>query len=460
MQIQTTTGAWFFGLFLPWVLHAQAPAGLPNVADLAEELSPTVVFIESTQHGQAVAPGQSQPWYFFFHHGEDIPRMGAGSGVIVSPQGYIITNHHVVVDADEISVTLQDGRVFDARVMGSDPEIDLAVLKIEAEELKAAAFGESASVRVGDWVLAIGNPLGYTYSVTFGIVSALGRGAVYLNSIENYIQTDAAINRGNSGGPLIDMQGRVIGINTAISAAGQNIGFAVPIDMILPSYEQILKYGKVSRGALGITMQELTSETKKSLGVFSGALVNQVVPGSPADAAGLQPGDLIVGLDQVHVKNRAHLQSLVAVRRPGDEVGLEIRRADQTLNLPVTLGDRQGLFRAAPPATPPDDEAPELASVLDLDRLGLSLAPNPVGFGRGMGGETRSRGLVVVRVDPRGPAQDKGIDTGLLVLKINGLDANVGNLDAIRASVQEADKPVLLWIQDGMGARAVAVRPE
>jgi len=268
-----------------------------------------------------------------------------GSGVIVSSAGYVLTNHHVVEAADEIEVALADGKKLLAKVVGNDPETDLAVLRVNAEQLPAITFGSSDALHVGDVVLAIGNPFGVGQTVTSGIVSALGRTGLGINTFENFIQTDAAINPGNSGGALIDAGGNLVGINTAIfsrSGGSMGIGFAIPVSTAKMVLEQIVKTGSVTRGWIGVEVQEITPAVAESfkLGTTRGALIAGVLRGGPADKAGVKPGDILVEVDGKSVLDPAAMLNLVAALAPGSSVKMKLKRQSQNVDATVTVGRR------------------------------------------------------------------------------------------------------------------------
>ncbi|WP_269533611.1 Do family serine endopeptidase [Chitinimonas sp. BJYL2] len=274
-----------------------------------------------------------------------------GSGVIVSAQGYIITNNHVVASADEIEVALADGRSAEATVVGTDPETDLAVIKIELDKLPAVTFGQVEKLNVGDVVLAIGNPFGVGQTVTMGIVSALGRSGLGLNAFENFIQTDAAINPGNSGGALVDALGNLVGINSAIysqSGGSMGIGFAIPASTVKSVMEQIIRDGAVTRGWIGVDTQELTPELAESFGLKStaGVLIGGVVRGGPADKGGIQPGDVLVAINQQAVADFATMLNLIAAQKPGQEAVVQVMRSGKAVDVKVRIGKRP-YFEAA-----------------------------------------------------------------------------------------------------------------
>jgi len=270
-----------------------------------------------------------------------------GSGVIVSTSGYVITNHHVVEAADEIEVTLADGKKLLAKLVGNDPDTDLAVLRVDTENLPAITFGSSETLRVGDIVLAIGSPFGFSQTVTSGIVSALGRSGLGINTFENFIQTDAAINPGNSGGPLIDASGNLIGINTAIvsyspSGGSMGIGFAIPVSTAKMVLEQIVKSGSVTRGWIGVEAQAISPGVAESfkLGSTRGALIAGVLRGGPADKAGVKPGDVLVEVQGKPVADPAGMLNLIAALPPGQPAKLKLRRQGQDVDATITVGRR------------------------------------------------------------------------------------------------------------------------
>ena len=278
--------------------------------------------------------------------GDDTQRASSlGSGVIVSPAGYILTNHHVVNAADEIELATSDGKKLLARVVGSDPDTDIAVLRVEATDLPAITFGSSENLRVGDIVLAIGNPLGIGQTVTSGIVSALGRSGLGINTFENFIQTDAAINQGNSGGALVDARGNLVGINTAIlsqTGGSIGIGLAIPASMAKNVMEQIIKTGTVTRGWIGVELQPITPALAESfkLGTLQGAIINGVLNGGPADKAGVKPGDVLVSIDGKPIADPQSVLNAVTGIAPGSTTKVVVKRKGQDLELALTIGRR------------------------------------------------------------------------------------------------------------------------
>jgi len=317
-----------------------------SLSPAAKRAAPAVVSIATTQ-AKAANPQQNDPWFRFFYGDRDDegPQMGLGSGVIVSPEGYILTNNHVVDGADEIEVTLSDSRRAIAKVIGTDPDTDLAILHITLDRLPVIALGNSDTVQVGDRVLAIGNPFGVGQTVTSGIVSALGRNQLGINTFENFIQTDAAINPGNSGGALVDVNGNLLGINTAIySRSGGNlgIGFAIPVTTARQVLEGIVRDGQVTRGWIGVEPLELTPELAETFGLkqTQGVLITGVLQNGPAYKAGLKPGDVLVRVAGHEVSSVGELLTHIASLSPGVSAKLDVMRRNQAMSLDVTPAQR------------------------------------------------------------------------------------------------------------------------
>ncbi len=321
-----------------------------SYAKAAEIAMPSVVNIfTSKEISEPAHPLLNDPALrkFFGEQSETRPRRTSslGSGVIVSSSGYILTNHHVIEAADEVEVALVDGRKAKASMIGSDPESDLAVLKIQLNDLPAITFGQSQQVKVGDVVLAVGNPFGVGQSVTMGIVSALSRSRVGINTFENFIQTDAAVNPGNSGGALTDTSGNLIGINTAIysrTGGSLGIGFAIPTHVAKQIMEQIIQSGSVIRGWLGVSMQDMTEDLAESFGLddLTGSLIAGVLKDGPADQAGIKPGDILIAVEGKPVKSTSELLNLVAALPPGDTVTVTVIRSRQEKSIPIKVGVR------------------------------------------------------------------------------------------------------------------------
>jgi Do/DeqQ family serine protease len=335
------------------VVPVQTEAAAPRAEsfhDAVRRATPAVVNIFTSKEVRAQrSPLLNDPLFRRFfgdQFGEDPQRAtNLGSGVIVSPSGYILTNHHVVEAADEIEVALSDGKKLLAKVVGNDPETDLAVLRVNADKLPAITLGQSEQLRVGDVVLAIGNPFGVGQTVTSGIVSALGRSGLHINTFENFIQTDAAINPGNSGGALVDARGNLVGINTAIysrSGGSMGIGFAIPVSTAKMVMEQIIRNGTVTRGWIGVELQEITPALAESFKLpdARGAIIAGVLRGGPADKAGVKPGDVLTAINDAPVSGPQSMLNLVAALQPGSSAKMKLRRQAQALEVSVTVGRR------------------------------------------------------------------------------------------------------------------------
>ena len=333
-----------------------------SYADAAQKASPAVVNVFSSKDGSLPPdPRAKDPLFRYFfgnkNNGkqQEQPAANLGSGVIVSSEGYILTNQHVVDGADQIEIALADGRTTTAKVIGVDPETDLAVLKVNLTNLPTITLGRMDQTRVGDVVLAIGNPFGVGQTVTMGIVSALGRNHLGINTFENFIQTDAAINPGNSGGALVDVNGNLLGINTAIysrSGGSLGIGFAIPVSTARSVLESIITTGSVTRGWIGVEPQDVTPEIAESFGLEqkSGAIVAGVLKNGPADRAGIKPGDILVSVDGQDITDTTRLLNLIAQIKPGSNAKIHLVRKNRELDLDVMIGKRP-----PPPKQPADD---------------------------------------------------------------------------------------------------------
>jgi Do/DeqQ family serine protease len=332
---------------LPAVVDGQP---LPSLAPMLEQTTPGVVNIATRGRVEV----QNNPLFEdpFFRRFFDLPQMprermtqSLGSGVIVdAKKGYVLTNHHVIASADQIAVTLRDGRELEAKLVGSDPDADIAVIKIPAEGLVAVPWGDSDSLRVGDFVVAIGNPFGLGQTVTSGIVSALGRSGLGIEAYEDFIQTDASINPGNSGGALVDLRGRLVGVNTAIvgpSGGNIGIGFAIPARMARSLMEQLIEHGRVTRGSLGITVQDLSPELSQAFGLKarSGVVISRVESGSPAEKAGLKAGDVVTSVNGRPVRGSADIRNVVGLQRLGETVEMEVVRDGRSLKINALIAE-------------------------------------------------------------------------------------------------------------------------
>ncbi len=390
---------------------------------VAETVKPAVVNIRTIQKVAV----QSSPFEEFFKDpffrrffGDIFPsepreylRQALGSGVIVSPNGYILTNNHVVKDATEVKIKLLDGREFTATIKGRDEKTDLALAKIDAENLPYAVFGDSSQIKVGQWVIAIGNPFGLEGTVTVGVVSATGR-HLGLTPIESFIQTDASINQGNSGGPLVNLKGEVIGINTAIVASGQGIGFAIPSNLAQSVFEQIRTTGRVVRGYLGVSIQPIDPEMAQELGLGkrSGVLITNVYPKTPAEKAGLKAGDVIISVNNSSIRSPEELQTDIGARRPGEVVNLGVFRNGKELPpIKVKLGEQPAqLGLAAPPVSP--------ESVVDeKEWRGIKVADLTPDLAKELG-ISGATGVLVTSVSPDSPAFGK-ISPRSVILEID-----------------------------------------
>jgi serine protease Do len=410
---------------------ASASVSLVNFADVVERINPAVVNIDATtrtaserrrrRQGLPEAPEPFDRQDFNTPRG-DVPRRGAGSGFIIDADGSIITNNHVIEGAERIVVKLSDGRTMRAHVIGADPDTDIALIKVDGQQhLPVAPLGDSATLRMGEWVCAIGNPLGYEHSVTVGVVSFLGR-KLFDPSLDNYIQTDAAINFGNSGGPLINGRGEVIGINAAISSRASNIGFAVPINGAAAILPQLRAKGRVSRGYIGVGLRDIDADLQRSLGlpVSHGALVQDVTPDSPADRAGLRTYDVIVSFDGAPVASDDELIREISAKNPGTAAQVGALRDGRPANFTVKLAERprREAGTAAPADGAPagsdarprnDDEGLLGLSVRDLDAAAFNRYDLP----------KDTRGVLITRVEPLSSSFDADVQRGTVLLEMN-----------------------------------------
>jgi len=423
--------------------------GLPGFADLAAQVLPAVVSIEATRIERMDGARQGRrldPFEFFFpgprqreEPGEpsqprEFRNQSGGSGFVISADGLVITNHHVVADATEVKVHLGD-RNFKAEVRGLDEETDLAVLQIEADEpLPFLPLGDSDVLRVGDWVMVIGNPLALGQTVTVGVVGAKGR-TIGVNrdaSFENFIQTDAAINRGNSGGPLVNLAGQVVGIATAMNWGAENIGFAVPVNTLSAILPQLRDQGRVSRGYLGINIQNLEADRAPAFGLEEGggALVVSVDADTPAGKAGLRHGDVVLEVDGRKVGETRDLIDYVSSRRPGEKVRLTVLRDGKRTGIDVTLGERPGLDGAAGRAEEPAEDS-------GIEWLGLEYRDLSSMLRQGHGLPAGTKGILVTGVAASSPLAEEGLAPGDVVTEVNG--EAVADVAAFERAVRALD---------------------
>jgi serine protease Do len=452
----------------PVIGFAAAPEVLKQIDEafvmVAEKVTPAVVNISSTKKEGPEAESQelepffkNHPFRDFFgdefykkfkkgpgQGGGGFRHQGMGSGVIVSADGVILTNSHVVKDADEIKVNLSDKRSYTAKVLGADPESDIAVIKIDAKGLPTAQFGDSSKLRVGEIVLAVGNPFGLNRTVTSGIVSATGRANVGIIDYEDFIQTDAAINPGNSGGPLVNIQGDVVGINTAIASRSggyQGIGFAIPSNSAKIIMEDLLKDGKVRRGLLGVNIQDLNDSLAKSFGRedSQGALVSQVVEGSPAEAAGVKAGDIILKFNGEPVKGAAHLKNMVGREKPGASSKLTIFRNNKPMDVTVKIAER------TPKAVASAKGATESQT---SNELGVELEKVPPAVAEKMGLKD-GEGVRIKDVNASGVGSRMDLRPGDVILEIDG--KAVSEIADFNSAVENAkkNKVIRLKVQRG-----------
>ena len=429
-----------------------APGTVPGFTEVAKAVTPAVVNITAVR----VARGRdsrmpSDPEEFFGspfgppdgprgHNGPREPRGGGmGSGVIVSPDGYIITNNHVVEGANELTVTLPDKREFKGRIVGTDPKTDLAVVKVDAAGLPFVRWGDASKLQVGEYVLAIGNPFGLNSTVTLGIVSALGRGRMGITQYEDFIQTDAAINPGNSGGALVNTAGELVGINTAIisqTGGSAGVGFAVPATMAKPVLESLVSTGKVVRGYLGVAIQDLTPDLAKSfrLKQVKGALVSSIAEDSPAEQAGLKQGDVITAYQGKPIEDPVALQREVTRTPVGTKAVLKVIRDGRDMDLTVTVGEQSERARVAGAGSSMENA---LAG-LDVQSLNQQLA-------RELGITGKTNGVVVVGVEPGSLADRAGVAQGDVVREINRQPVkSVKDYEKVASSLKKDESALLL----------------
>lgn len=439
-----------------WVSADHPPVSGPmslesGFAPVVKRVVPAVVNISSARvvrTSEGANPLFMDPFFRQFFGDQffrNVPRerleRSLGSGVIVSPDGYVLTNNHVVDDATQITVTLADKREFKARVIGKDARSDVAVLKLDAKDLPFVTFGDSSKAQVGDIVLAVGDPFGIGQTVTMGIISATGRGGLGIEDYEDFIQTDAAINPGNSGGALVNVRGELIGINTAILSRGsggnQGIGFAIPANMARTVMGQIMEHGKVVRAQLGVLTQEVTPSIAKAFGLSkpAGALVSDVLPNSPAAHSGLKRGDVITAVNGVPIDDSNQLRLKISMMAPGTTVRLKVLRGGTEHEIPVTLTELRS------PAESRESGSSRAGSALDgitVDELTPDIA-----------GELRlppgTKGVVVMQVDPASPAAETGLRRGDVIQEVNRKP--VATVAEFAAAARQAGKqPVLLLV--------------
>jgi serine protease Do len=438
--------------------------GSMGFAPMLQPILPAVVSITSSRIvkvPQSQNPFFNDPFFqqFFGGQGSRAPQQqrerGLGSGVIISPDGYILTNNHVIDKATDIKVILQDKRQFTGKVVGADPKTDIALVKIDAGGLPTITLGDSSKVRVGDYAFAIGNPFGVGETATMGIISATGRNGLDIEDYEDFIQTDAAINPGNSGGALVNARGELVGINTAILSGGsggnQGIGFAIPINMAKHVMDEILKHGKVVRGYIGVAIQEVTPDLAKAFNVSAekGALVGSVESSSPAAKAGLQRGDVITELNGQPISGPNDLRLEVSTMDPGTTVHLKVNRNGQTRDVTLTLGEAPAGKGAG--ATGENAEENGAMRGVQVEDLTSSLRQQ-----LGLGSDVN--GVIVAQVPDASPAQDAGLQRGDVIEQVNRQPVNsVSDYDRL---ISKAGKqPIVLLVNRGGTTTFVVVEP-
>ncbi|MCL2669682.1 MAG: DegQ family serine endoprotease [Syntrophaceae bacterium] len=453
-----------FGVSLAAKAEAAAPAAGTAIAtpmipagfsDLAEKVRTGVVNIQTVRKVEGPRLPPDNPFGDFFgpfspfgpFGGRNTPerrQQGVGSGFIISKDGYIVTNNHVVEGADQIRVKLSDGKEREGKVVGRDPRTDLALVKIDdPSDLQPLILGDSDSLRVGEWVVAVGSPFGLEQTVTAGIVSAKGR-LIGSGPYDDFIQTDASINPGNSGGPLINLRGEVVGINTAIIASGQGIGFAIPVNMAKEIAPQLQARGHVTRGMLGVGIQDVTPDLARSFGMkeAKGALVSQITPGGPADKGGIQQGDVIVAFDGKNVADSRDLPRIVAATPVGKTVTVKVLRNGKELDRTVTVAELE-------------EEAKETAKTEAQKNIGLTVQTMTPQLARQFGVKPDD-GVVVTSVVPNSPAAEAGLRVGDLIREVDR--QAVKNTGDFQQRLAQAKDTVLLLIQRSDGALFVAVK--
>ncbi|MDO4785838.1 MAG: Do family serine endopeptidase [Fretibacterium sp.] len=435
---------------------ASNAAALSPVVPIVKKASPAVVNIDVETKAKRTAvpfPFDDDPIFRHFfgeafkNFTRSVPMKGRGSGFIVSKEGQILTNNHVIDGVDKITVTLSDGKTYSAKVVGKDPTFDLAVIKIDPEQdLPVLPLGDSDTVEVGEWVVAIGNPYGLEHSVTVGVISAKNR-SIHARDVnfDGFLQTDAAINPGNSGGPLLNMDGEVVGINTAILPYAQGLGFAVPVNMAKQIMGDLVSYGKVKRGWLGISVQNLTPEIAEAYGVEekSGVIVGDVFADSAADKAGLMRGDVVTALNGEKVKDVLWFVNKVRSQAPNSELRMDVLREGKKLTLKARLNERPD-----DPDGKPSSESDSIEGASEaLEKVGLRVAPINRELRREYKLDPKSDGLLVVEVEDGSPAQMAGIGEGDRLLQVNG--RKVVTVEDLKGAMQRKSDSVVLLIDRG-----------
>ena len=434
---------------------------------VAQSVRPAVVNVSTTQRPRRregrrapQVPPQLRDFFGedfferFFGEEPQRERASLGSGVIVDKRGYILTNNHVIEQADAIEVHLSDKRKFTAKVVGADPKTDLAVIKIDApENLPVAKMGDSAKIRIGEWAIAIGNPFGLDQTVTVGVISAIGRSDVGITTYEDFIQTDASINPGNSGGPLLNLSGEVVGINTAIVASGRGIGFAIPINMAKEIKDRLIAQGKVVRAWLGVSIQELTEELATQFAVKpdDGVLVGNVMKDSPAERGGVKSGDIIQEFNGIKISDVHQLQREVARSTVGSQAQVKVMREKRPVTLTIVLGEQPSEVAVAGQGSAPEETA--------ADRYGLTVQDLTPDLRNQLGLKTMD-GVMVSSVDEAGPASRAGVRPGDIITEANREPVkNSNDFSRILGQMQRGQSLLLLVRREG-SSRFVVLAPK
>jgi serine protease Do len=439
--------------------------------EVSKAVTPTVVTITVTT--KAKSTGDMNDFFHFFgpdgKSPQPEPSMGSGSGVIINPDGYIMTNNHVVEDADEshVEVTFSDNRTMKAKIIGTDPTTDLAVIKVDGKNLPTAAFGNSDNLEVGEWVVAVGNPLGLQSTVTAGIISAIGRGNIGVirdtYGIENFIQTDAAINPGNSGGPLVNLSGEVVGINAAIATTNQRYqgyGFAIPINLARGVAEDLIRHGKVLRGYIGVSIQAIDETTAKALGLdrARGVFVQSIVEGGAAEAAGLREGDVILSIDAKEVNAANELQSYIARKHPGDEVKLAVFRDGKTIEKRVSLRSRKEdatVVAAKEDESKGSESEAAVPKDISLDVIGMSVRALTADERK----ETKvDKGIVVTDVKHFGEAFNRGLRVGDVIVEADKNPVTSPKELQSALSKRKSGDALMLRVKRASGSAFIAIQ--
>jgi serine protease Do len=437
-----------------------------NFTGAAKVAMPAVVSIQVAKRSRGARLGSADEEFLrhFFGRGARPPhggdpggdQRGQGSGFIISKDGYILTNNHVVGGADEIEVTLNDGRKLRAELIGADEKSDVAVIKVEERELPFLKIGDSGDLEIGEWVLAVGNPFGLSATLTVGVISAMGRAGMGITDYEEFIQTDAAINPGNSGGPLLNIRGEVIGINTAIysrSGGYMGIGFAIPINMALKIKDQLIQFGEVRRGKIGAYIQELTPDLARELGLKdqTGVLITEVIPDSPADRGGMRAGDVVVKLDGHKIESAAHFRNRVSLTQPDTVATLKVVRDGEKKTLRVTIGSLNPSRGEREPRRPRGEKR-QVADEYGLEVITLNQS-------------TRERlrlgsrgGVLINHVEPRSIADRAGLRRGQVILRVN--QAEVDSVTRFREVVSQARGALVVQVKGERGVRFIVLKKE